>query len=77
MLKNFLKSLFLRCKVFFYIYLDHIMQKLYKLFVTCDMSQPCNMSHFEKIENSGMTCGVKNSNFGFIFEARTKSPHDV
>ena len=23
------------------------------------MSQPCNMSHFEKIENSGMTCAVK------------------
>ena len=53
------------------------MQKKYKLFVTCDMSQPCNMSHFEKIDNSGMTCGVKSSNFGFIFEARTKSPHDV
>ena len=47
------------------------MQKKYKLFVTCDMSQPCNMSHFEKIDNSGMTCGVKSSNFGFIFEPRT------
>ena len=45
------------------------MQRKYKLFVTCDMSQ--------KIENSGMTCGVKSSNFGFIFEARTKSWHDV
>ena len=53
------------------------MQKKYKLFVTCDMSQPCSMSHFEKIENSGMTCGVKSSNFGIIFEAGTKSPHDV
>ena len=51
------------------------MQK--KLFITCDMSQPCNMSHFEKIKNSGMTCGVKNSNFGFIFEDRTKSLHDI
>ena len=48
-----------------------------KLFVTCDMSQPCNMSQFEKIENSVMNCGVKNSNFGFIFEAGTKSLHDV
>ena len=38
------------------------------------MSQPCNMSHFEKFENSGMTRDVKNSNFGFIFEAMTNSP---
>ena len=53
------------------------MQKKYKLFVTCDMSQPCNMSHFEKIENSDMTCSVKNSNFNLIFELRTKSLHDV
>ena len=59
MLKNCFKSLFPICRIFFYIYLDHIMQKKYKLFVTCDMSQPCNMSHFEKIENSGMNCGVK------------------
>ena len=35
------------------------------------------MSHFEKIDNSGMNCGVKRSNFGFNFEPRTKSPHDV
>ena len=68
--------LFPRWRIFSYIYLDHIMQKKCKLFVTCDMSQPCNMSHFEKIENFGMNCGVKSSNFGFIFEARTKSPHD-
>ena len=51
--------------------------KKYKLFVTCDMSQPCNMSHFENIENSGIPRGIQNSNFGFIFEARTKSPHDI
>ena len=49
----------------------------YKLFVTCDMSQPCNMSHFEKIDKTGMSYGVKNSNFGVIFEAGTKSPHNV
>ena len=49
----------------------------WKKIVACDMSQLCNMSHFEKTENFGETCGVKNSNFGFIFEARTKSSHDV
>ena len=41
------------------------------------LSQPCNMSLFVKVENSGMKCAIKISNFGFIFEARTKSPHDV
>ena len=63
-LKNCFKMLFSICKILFYIYLDHIMQKTQ---IICDMSQPCNMSYFEKIENSVLTCGVKNSNFGFIF----------
>ena len=44
--------------------------------VTCDMSQHCNMSHFEKFANFGMTCGVKKSNIGYIFDARKKSPHE-
>jgi len=35
------------------------------------------MSHFEKNDYFGLTCGVKNSNFGFIFEVGTKSVHDV
>ena len=65
-LKNCFKSLFLKCKVFFYIYWDHIMQKKYNSFVTCHILQPCNMSHFEKIENSGLTCGVKFFKFDFF-----------
>ena len=40
------------------------------------MSQHCNMSHFEKFANFGMTCGLKKSNIGYIFYARKKSPHD-
>ena len=40
------------------------------------MSQHCNMSHFEKFANFGMTCGVQKSNIGYIFEARKKSPHE-
>ena len=55
-------------------YMNYITIKKYKLFVTCDMSNSCYMSHFKKIEKSVMTCGFKNSYFGFIFEARTKSP---
>ena len=45
--------------------------------VTCDMLQHCNMSHFEKFVNFGMTCGVKKSNIDYIFDARKKSLHDV
>ena len=41
------------------------------------MSQHCNMSHFEKFANFGMTYGVKKSNIGYIFDVRKKSPHDV
>ena len=45
--------------------------------VTCDMSQHCNMSQFEKFENFGMTCGVKKSNICYILDGKKKSPHDV
>ena len=38
---------------------------------------PLTCHILKKNDNSGMTCGVKNSNFGFSFEARTKSSHDV
>ena len=41
------------------------------------MLQHCNMSHFEKFANFGMTYGVKKSDIGYIFDARKKSPHDV
>ena len=40
------------------------------------MLQHCNMSHFEKFANFGMTCGVKKLNIGYIFYARKKSPHE-
>jgi len=35
------------------------------------------MSNFEKFANFGMTCCVKKSNIGYIFDARKKSPHEA
>ena len=52
--------------------LSYIVKNTFSI-VTCDMSRYFNMSQFEKFANFGMTCGVKKSNIGYIFDAR-KNP---
>ena len=60
-LTNCFKSLFLRCIIVFY-----ISCKKYKSFVTCDMSQPCNMPHFEKIFVTLVGLGLEEQVVKFI-----------